>query len=906
MSTFEPLLRRICRESADLAQSDRDEDLLGSFVNTRNEAAFEELLRRYGPMVMGVARRTMVDHAAAEDVFQATFLALVGRASSIRRREAVGTWLARVAFQTAKRARQERLRARLREEKHALRESTAPAAPDDLGPLLDEELNRLPEKYRQALVLCCVLEKPLAEAGLELGISAPAVCKRIQRGQEMLRRRLDSRGVAVTASTMSAVLAASAAGRADVASSIPAMIRNAAAMLGGSADLVPVRIVDLARAESAGAGRTLRGAMLAFGAAIAFGAVAFAALIPDRKPTTAAVPNVPAANAIGSREIAVLEGVVRDASNRPVPGASVSALAKDYARGEAGGTDRVLGSARADAEGKYRIPIPEFTAPIAEARRIKLLTSDAKGGSLGTTEVAIPPGQSLVRMDPVVASSRTVRGRVLDRLGLPVPSARVGVTRIGIASADAVAGKGAARPLGWPVDTTTNAAGWFEFPGIDENAEVKVSVEPRNHSFATAVIPPRSTEPVAISVGPLRRLIGRVLARDSGAEVSRARIIVTGPPRPEGMVGRSIWADERGRFDVSLPEGNRFAVRAFAPDGLPLLSVSQTVTYGPKDSGKSLDLELPPGKTVVGEVRHPDGSPISGAIVQYHGREEETAGLSSGGMSFWTSGADGRFSAVLPPGHGSLLVYGPSLEFLPEMGDRGELRRGEADGSRIYAHAIVPVLVDARTAVAPIRIELKPSTGIDLRIEMPDGSPLESGFLMCRHLPWPFDFRTTVPVPVRKGVVRLPGCTPGRRYSVLAYDDGMRAGAIEDVICTADAPARQTIRLKPLGRVTARIVRGDGKPAAGVPYALTMQLPFDGPANSSARSEPAESMAGLYIGGQFRGTGEAVGSNGRIDLPGLIQGVQYRFGATKGREWNWIEFEVSSEKPFLLPSVVLE
>jgi RNA polymerase sigma factor (sigma-70 family) len=129
--------------------------LLRRFVGQRDPAAFEILVWRHAAMVLAVCRRILPVDADVEDAFQATFLVFLHKAASIRGREAVASWLYRVAYRTALRARRAAAR-RVAHEQQA--PPPAPAAADpldhDLREVLDEELNRLPEKYRTPLVLC--------------------------------------------------------------------------------------------------------------------------------------------------------------------------------------------------------------------------------------------------------------------------------------------------------------------------------------------------------------------------------------------------------------------------------------------------------------------------------------------------------------------------------------------------------------------------------------------------------------------------------------------------------------------------------------------------------------------------------------------------------------------------------
>src|SRR5262249_49486039 len=109
------LRRALGHLRATLSPPEGDGQLLARFLASRDEFAFAALVRRHGPMVLGVCRRVLRHAQDAEDAFQATFLVLARKAGSVRKRAAVGTWLYGVAYNVARRARDMRARRRLRE-----------------------------------------------------------------------------------------------------------------------------------------------------------------------------------------------------------------------------------------------------------------------------------------------------------------------------------------------------------------------------------------------------------------------------------------------------------------------------------------------------------------------------------------------------------------------------------------------------------------------------------------------------------------------------------------------------------------------------------------------------------------------------------------------------------------------
>lgn len=186
-----------------------DEDLWRRYVRERDDAAFEALVRKHGPMVLGVCRRVLRNEHDAEDAFQATFLVLVRKASSLRSPRTLASWLHGVALRTALEARTAAARRRAKEASVELRLATPEAAFTDLWAVLDQELGRLAPKYRSAVVLCDLEGKTRKEAAQQLGWAEGTVASRLARGRGLLARRLARRGFA--GSVVAAALAESAA-----------------------------------------------------------------------------------------------------------------------------------------------------------------------------------------------------------------------------------------------------------------------------------------------------------------------------------------------------------------------------------------------------------------------------------------------------------------------------------------------------------------------------------------------------------------------------------------------------------------------------------------------------------------------------------------------------------------------
>ncbi len=213
---------------------DSDQQLLERYVRHCDEDAFAGLVRRHGNTVWGVCRRVLHQTQDVEDAFQATFLILARKADSIRKGEAVGSWLYGVAYRTALKARRSSIRREQGAAGNALRgvpiearmepSASSEAACRELQRILDEEVQHLPAKFRAPFVLCCLEGLSRAEAAQELGWKEGTVSGRLAQARQLLEKRLLRRGIALSAVLTAAALvqnSASAAAPAALLQSTP-------------------------------------------------------------------------------------------------------------------------------------------------------------------------------------------------------------------------------------------------------------------------------------------------------------------------------------------------------------------------------------------------------------------------------------------------------------------------------------------------------------------------------------------------------------------------------------------------------------------------------------------------------------------------------------------------------------
>jgi RNA polymerase sigma factor (sigma-70 family) len=206
------VLLRHLRRSALLLEGENhtDAQLLKRFVAVGDRTALEALIVRHAPMVWGVCRWNLPRHVEPDDAFQATFLVLIRKAASIRRPELVGNWLYGVALQTARKARQVAAKRGVRElPLEVMPEPQAAPQEDEFGPELlaglEQELSRLPQKYRMAIVLSHLEGRSRAEVARLLGVKEGTVASRLDRGRVLLAKRLARRGLTVSATTLAAL-----------------------------------------------------------------------------------------------------------------------------------------------------------------------------------------------------------------------------------------------------------------------------------------------------------------------------------------------------------------------------------------------------------------------------------------------------------------------------------------------------------------------------------------------------------------------------------------------------------------------------------------------------------------------------------------------------------------------------
>ncbi len=661
-----------------------DGQLLDRYLTRRDESAFAALVVRHGPMVLGVCHAVLHGSPEVEDAFQATFLVLIRKAASIRGRDAVGGWLYRVAHRVAVEAGRDRARRDRRERAAgdppdlvAVGESFAD---DDWRIPLHEELARLPERFRQPVVLCYLEGKTHAQAAFELKWSEATLRRRLADARGLLRSRLTRRGVAVSGGALAAALSSPA--KAAVPSGwADALARVAVGPTTGHAvSAAATRFaVTVVRGLVAGQVRIVANVVTVL---LAIGLVA-GHLLPagpvraddpartTGRPSAPAVrPSLPEAKA-KVEETPTVRGRVIDPDGKPFAGAKVYVYRPDPRPGD----DVVFApgapvpDAISDADGRFQFAMPE---PGFQERRVPERWSNpivvALAGGFGpawASVATIDEARDLTLI--LVKDDVPIVGRIVDLEGRPMPGVTVRPVLISgapggdlsdweavMARAKDISDLGRTEKSYLTQDlemyrwrkeftATTGADGRFRMTGMGRERIVSLWIEgptiatelgdvsartrpgPTYHlavqrdrlDFGTLVYYGATFEHAA---APTRPIEGIVRDKDSGLPLAGISI------RSERFAGNAIsgrnhvrtttGADGRYRL-VGMPAGNGNRITANPGPAQPYLGAGADVPGGVGTEPAMVDFALKRGVAIRGKVTDKaTGQPVP-AFVEY-------------------------------------------------------------------------------------------------------------------------------------------------------------------------------------------------------------------------------------------------------------------------------------------------
>ena len=928
-----------------------DGELLARFARDREEAAFAALVARHGPMVLGLCRR-LAGAGDAEDAFQATFLVLARRAGGLRDPDLLGPWLFGVARRTAEKARRRAARRRDLERRGGMmRVTEAAAGPDeaDLGEraaLLHEELGRLPSAFRTALILCHLEGLTHDEAARRLRVPVGTVRSRLSRGRDRLRSRLALRGLSapailIAAASASAAVPPSLLDRTALAAARVAAGRSAA----GAATAAAVELSrEVARSLFMARIPGIASAVLAISVVGGVGGLALARYL-DEPPQPGAPVRVaarkdeprprPAEDPASMMEVA---GRVLDPDGKPVAGAKVAVLARTRAPGRGGSFEdrQVLGNGESDGAGGFRIRASRTSS--SRYAEVKVL-ANAEGFGLGWSNLnadAESPAAE-VRLRP----EQVVRGRLVDAQGRPAAGVEVVVFSISVptdlgTSADIFLPEPLAGLTPWPKPPATDAQGRFTLRGLGRGlAAGLVPRDPRfagQHLFVTAD-DPGPTKEFAATLGASKLIEGRVTYADTGKPVPHAVLNVAASEREFGsMYTTKFLADAEGRFRLNPSNGNYFRVSAYAPPGEPYVVPQRAIDWPAGAATQTLDLALPRGELIVGTVTEEGtGRPVAGASVEYWPRnrpDRPGTEILSGWQAAVPTGPDGRYAIAVTPDarpdgrvSGTLLVYGPSLDYVyREIGEE-RLHGDRPGGRRHYAHAILPYAVEAGAGPLTLDASLKPGVTLKGTAVDPDGRPVAAAEVSTRLAIYPLvgTWSGHSTIPVRDGAFELHGLDPDQTATCVFLDAPRGLGVAEDFSGKSATAGPVTVRLQPCGSARIRLVAPDGHPIAGRELRASLGLHLVVRPGRTRNDQTPQGRDELTADEDFVANidrlhywnGPKSDADGRIALPFLVPGAPYRLidnetiGVVNQGSQVWRDFTVKPGETVDLGDVVI-
>jgi RNA polymerase sigma factor (sigma-70 family) len=895
--------------------SPTDRQLLERFLTERSDASFAALVERYGPLVLGICRRVLHHTHDAEDAFQATFLVLARKASSIRKRESLGSYLHGVAYRLAEKLRARARRRSAHECATAGRETTDPAEEitwRELRLVLDEELAKLPEQYRAPLVLCYLEGKTQDEAADRLGWSKSTFRRRLERARHLLGVRLTRRGLALAA-VLSAPLLSGAAASAPVPPALNDTTARAAALLakGQSASaLMSARVsVLVGEMGSILTKKTKTVIVLLLSLSMAAGGMLLhtagetAQVAAPAARQALAAPQRPE----GSRLDATVEikGRVLDPDGKPLGGARVIFLFK-AAPNKAGEPVRT----KTDGGGRFLLKAHSADfGPIGKAT----LVGSAQGFGLNWTDVTMSNKDEVTLR--LVADDMPINGRVLDLEGKPIAGVTVRVRSVAkraddtdltafVATVEKNLKEGTRGflnenfqpgPLSVAMDTfpwrrlspanldvpataMTDAEGCFRLIGFGRERFLELAVQgPTIAQMPLHALTRSGPAKGWISgnwglygarfeclVAPTKPIVGTVRDKRTGKPIAGmniwvAQALVTEAKTDSQGRYRVVGASKRKQYDVSAsgtPYFRRSKNHVADTPGLEPLTVDFELERGVVVRGRLTDKLT--GKPVQGEVHYvelPDNP---------HLKEFEEINSLSG-----RTVANGSFSVVAIPGPGLLCVTAEEVNHFAAAEDKGWKTRGGFD---LY-HAVVPIdpsEKDEKSTTCDIALE--PARVLKGSVVGPDGQPMTAVYAAGRSPIVSFDLFAHERLDSDSFTVG--GLKPGRPRMLVFFHREKELGKVLKL--QGDEREPLAVRLEPLGALSGRALDVKGRPMAGLRLTVTLAAKaLNAPLARQDKTYPPEFHWGYSSWPKLTGREATTDADGRFRIEGLLPGLRY-------------------------------
>jgi RNA polymerase sigma factor (sigma-70 family) len=888
-----------------------DQQLLKRFHSQRSEESFAALVQRHGPMVWSVCCRVLHHTQDAEDAFQAAFLVLAAKAASLRQPPLLSSWLHGVAYHIALRQKAKAIR------RSAHERCVGPPPPVDamddihwreLRSVLDEELQKMPQKYRAPLVLCYLEARTQDEAAKHLGWSKNTFGRRMKRARELLTQRLTRRGITLSAA-LTAPLSIDGAATATVPPLLAAgTVRAGLAVAMGQATCTLISAQVIALTDGGVASLLAKKASVAVvllvslalgvGGLLAHRAIPSRTLVEGPSAPMAAPQAPPRSTRSAGKDTAIeIKGRVLGPDGKAFAGARLFLLS-DMARKKADAAVRAV----TDTDGRFRFPAKPADF---DAKGKAILAVTASGFGPDWAEITTKPQDALTLR--LVKDDVPIKGRVLDLEGKPVANVTVRALNLHQTDLDWWLNK-KPKPartdypnwidpaaLDVPAQAVTGADGRFQLHGLGRERLVYLLIEgdtiERVYCKALTLdgksldLPkPKGGEPIYPATfdhiaAPTKPIVGSVRDKGTGKPLV-GFIVLTG--RQTGKWIDSATTDERGRYRiVGCPKQREYDVIA---EGRPYFAgEKRNLADTPGLEPLVVDFELERGIEITGRVfNKATGEPIEYAEVTYRALMDNpylkrVSGLYQGFRSDGRNRtkSDGSFFVIGLPGPGYLTALASNDDYhKPAPPADWEKVTPYLNAAPQLAHAwarINPSKEDPKSMRCDIALEpAKPILG---QVLDPDGKPLD-GYFVAGLNGSPLTLSNEQNLH-EKPTFQVRGFDPGRPRILIFIHPEKKLGK---VVILREAPRESLqVRLGPLGAMAGRVLDAEGRPRAG----LQVHAEFSPKDNDHLLRR---TLFVFEMGLQLHHLDPAAktDASGKFRLDGLMPGLKYTLLVSEG------------------------
>ena len=884
------LLPRVRTLIADRRAADRsDADLLKTFVKSRDEQAFAALVHRHGRLVLATARRATGNSADADDVFQATFLLLARNAAAVRNPAAVAAWLHGVANRMACTAR----RAAARRRTHEAR-APEPRPSDhcelswrEVQQAFEEELARLPDRYRVPFVLCVLNGEARADVAGRLGIREGTISSRLAEAKRRLQARLTARGISLSV-LLGAVSLPAAVVSAD-------LIERCARMPFGHP--IPDAVWVLVRGGAGGLRSVAVSAVLAIGLGVALIAAGRPGDVAGESPPAPKAPPVPAREPSPPEKVTV-RGTVLDIDGKPVGDAPVRLWSFRL------GDQVPEPMATTDAAGRF-----QFDAVPADRTDDARVVVIPKGKPAQWLPLAkFTTGQTL----RLPADDIPLTGRVASLENQPLPGVTVQVVRVSnVAEGDLTAwiaknvemrqrrywlNEDGLVAVPGPVvlsqaKTTTDGDGKFRLTGFGRDRVLTIRVSGPNVETKHFWVVSRTGGPaggyiktrdlnfglygpeVTVLLAPSRPLVGTVRDGD-GKPVAGAVVSEVNDHVPKAVT------DKDGRYRLEgVPKKPRYGLNVAGVKGVPVFDhthmwVNDAAGLDPLET----NLTVTRGVELTGRVVDADGKPVRAEASYFPHGDNDTDLLKVISSDGWRTKPDGTYFLTVHPGRGVLVIRAREANrFAAVDPDRELVKIKNRSRPAGPVHAVIPLDVDpAKPETFALRVQLEPSRTLKGTVVGPDGKPLAG--VRAVGLSW-----SESPKALDSAEFTMTGPRPGARRLLIFIHEGKKLAAVHPV--SGDATEPVAVKLAPLGSAGGRVMKSATEPGAGFTITAIPYVPAgDRYENMPDHTTKLQGVYGISSGPWRKWTNRTTTTDkdGRFQLDGLLPGLKYTIYVSDG------------------------